>query len=336
MARKPSLKQTIERLIAKQEPAIAKAFMDAIKDITDRVQLKAIVDSLELGDINAALRAFNLEVSAFRTLERAIQQAYEEAGVAIMGALPTFKDERDARIVVRFDVRNLRAEAQLAQHSSNLITRILEDQRAAIRERLTEGLVAGQNPRSTALDIVGRVNAATGRREGGLIGLTQQQSRAVARAREELSSVETLSDYLQRQRRDKRFDRTIAKAIKTGTVPDAATRDKIVGRYSDSLLQLRGETIARTETMEAINTAQTEAWRQMNEAGAIPLEELRKVWVATRDSRTRDSHRYLNGVAVGLDERFSNGLMHPGDTSGPASEVINCRCTMVIRVMEGA
>jgi len=28
-----------------------------------------------------------------------------------------------------------------------------------------------------------------------------------------------------------------------------------------------------------------------------------------------------------MGERFSNGLMYPGELGGPAEEVINCRCT---------
>lgn len=57
--------------------------------------------------------------------------------------------------------------------------------------------------------------------------------------------------------------------------------------------------------------------------------DVEKQWLAALDSRTRGSHRHLDGETVKLDEEFSNGLKYPGDTDGPASEVYNCRCTLV-------
>lgn len=57
--------------------------------------------------------------------------------------------------------------------------------------------------------------------------------------------------------------------------------------------------------------------------------KLRKKWLATRDERTRDSHASINGEVVDWDKPFSNGLMFPGDPSGPAAEVYNCRCALV-------
>ena len=54
--------------------------------------------------------------------------------------------------------------------------------------------------------------------------------------------------------------------------------------------------------------------------------------MATLDSRTRDSHRQLDGEVVGDDGKFSNGLRYPGDPEGPAAEVWNCRCTLVASI----
>lgn len=54
-----------------------------------------------------------------------------------------------------------------------------------------------------------------------------------------------------------------------------------------------------------------------------------KQWLAALDPRTRGSHRHLDGETAELDAEFSNGLKYPGDPDGPASEVYNCRCTLV-------
>jgi hypothetical protein len=61
------------------------------------------------------------------------------------------------------------AEAIFIQHDPEIV----DDQRNMAREFLRAGLEKGANPRTTALDLVGRV--VSGKREGGIIGLTQSQ-----------------------------------------------------------------------------------------------------------------------------------------------------------------
>ncbi len=52
---------------------------------------------------------------------------------------------------------------------------------------------------------------------------------------------------------------------------------------------------------------------------------------ATLDARTRDSHAKVDGELTAVDEKFSNGLMFPGDPHGAAAEVCNCRCALLQR-----
>ena len=56
-----------------------------------------------------------------------------------------------------------------------------------------------------------------------------------------------------------------------------------------------------------------------------------KQWDATLDGNTRESHSQVDGEIRELDKPFSNGLMFPGDPSGGAAEVINCRCALLQR-----
>lgn len=56
-----------------------------------------------------------------------------------------------------------------------------------------------------------------------------------------------------------------------------------------------------------------------------------KVWHTT-SGKPRKSHARMNGESVGLDEKFSNGLMWPGDPSGDANEVAECKCSLTIIV----
>jgi len=52
-------------------------------------------------------------------------------------------------------------------------------------------------------------------------------------------------------------------------------------------------------------------------------------WVSGYDHRVRKTHAELNGVIVKVGNRFSNGLLYPGDKEGSIGEWINCRCTTI-------
>lgn len=81
---------------------------------------------------------------------------------------------------------------------------------------------------------------------------------------------------------------------------------------------------ARTAMTGAHNAARLENYKHAESMGI----NLVKQWVATLDSRTRDSHRWLDGETVAVGERFSNGCRYPGDRTAAPEEFWNCRCTM--------
>lgn len=85
----------------------------------------------------------------------------------------------------------------------------------------------------------------------------------------------------------------------------------------------RTKTIARTEGHRIQQASAADAQQAAKDRGA----DVVKQWDAALDGKTRPSHRMVDGEIRELDEKFSNGLMYPGDPNGPAAEVINCRCT---------
>lgn len=85
----------------------------------------------------------------------------------------------------------------------------------------------------------------------------------------------------------------------------------------------RAKTIARTEGHRIQQTSSRDAQEAAKKKGA----DVVKQWDAALDARTRPSHARVDGEIRELDEKFSNGLMFPGDPSGGAAEVVNCRCT---------
>lgn len=85
----------------------------------------------------------------------------------------------------------------------------------------------------------------------------------------------------------------------------------------------RAKAIARTEGHRIQQTSARDAQYAAKKKGA----DVVKQWDAALDGRTRPSHARVDGEIRELDEKFSNGLMFPGDPSGGAAEVVNCRCT---------
>lgn len=85
---------------------------------------------------------------------------------------------------------------------------------------------------------------------------------------------------------------------------------------------------ARTAVTGAQNAGRMDSYTAAEKMGI----ELKKEWLATLDGRTRHSHAVLDGEKQDNDKPFSNGCMFPGDPSGPAAEVYNCRCTLIAEI----
>ena len=95
-----------------------------------------------------------------------------------------------------------------------------------------------------------------------------------------------------------------------------------VKKQAGVISSFRAKTIARTESHSAAMTSNQVA------AQSTGLD-LKKQWVSSRGERTRPDHREANGQVVGMDENFIVGgepLFIPGDPSGSAAQIINCRC----------
>ena len=85
--------------------------------------------------------------------------------------------------------------------------------------------------------------------------------------------------------------------------------------------------IARTEGHRIQVQSAMDACHKAKDKGADVLKQ----WDSTLDGATRESHQAVDGEIRELDKPFSNGLMFPGDPSGGAAEVINCRCALLQR-----
>jgi hypothetical protein len=122
----------------------------------------------------------------------------------------------------------------------------------------------------------------------------------------------------------------IAQAIADGTAAGESTAE-IAARIRDVFAQAsryRSLLIARTEIASAANGALF--------AGAVQSGvATHKVWLTAADDRVRDTHGAAAGQTVLVSASFVVGgasLRYPGDSNGPAKEVINCRCTQSFTV----
>ena len=88
---------------------------------------------------------------------------------------------------------------------------------------------------------------------------------------------------------------------------------------------------------EILRVIDTEAHRDYNagvyNAAKASGKAPRKKWYTMMDDRVRDSHRYLHGMVVGLDDLFytedGDSALYPGGFDLPENNC-NCRCVVTL------
>jgi len=129
---------------------------------------------------------------------------------------------------------------------------------------------------------------------------------------------------------DEVFD-LVAHEVATGVnlgegIPELRARiDTVLSTTGSERWSNRATVIARTEAIGALNAGRAEAFRAVAEED--PDQELERVWLATDDHRTRNTHQEADGQRVPLGQPFLVGgfeLAFPGDPNGPPQEVIQC------------
>jgi hypothetical protein len=209
----------------------------------------------------------------------------------------------------------------LSNYVFNLIRELSKDQRLAIQDILLEAFKYGGHPYEQAREI------------RKMIGLTRAQAQAVRNFRRMLEgSPKEMQQALSRMLRDKRFDSTIARAIKTGVALPKEKIDAMVDQYYRRYLDYRARNIARTESLRASNMGQRELWRQAQQQGYLPTARTRRVWLVARDERTCESCKEIPGMNPGgvrLNEPFKTP---DGPSDGPPLHP-SCRCDCALEFL---
>ena len=300
------------KLLDQTWPGVRSEFVAAMRQARAGVDMKALEAAIARGDVDAAFRALRFDAADLFKTDTAITAAMIAGGTYQMGAFQhaTRRAPIASRVVQSFGGRNERAERIARDLGSRLVTEVVDDTRVMIAQTIRAGLEAGAGPLRTALDIGGRV--VNGKRQGGLVGLDSRRA-----------------GWVQNYR---------AKLLAEGR-PQSQI-DRMAQRYSNKLLRQRGETIARTETLKALNAGRQEALDQLieNPNNDVRAEDVVRAWDSTGDARTRETHAAADKQdPVPQGQPFIVGgysMMYPGDTSlgAPAGETVNCRCYSDVRI----
>ena len=315
----------LQALLASGEATIAEQFFAALLVVQNSIDLDALAVLLEQGRLDEAFRVVGRAAAQLGT---SWSDVYTHAG----RDTARFMNREMADLVISFDQTNARAVRVMQENQLRLVREFTEAQRRATNQAMLRGMQEGLNPRAQA------------RAFRDSIGLTQTRERWVDNYRRNLSELD--SRALGRELRDRRFDRTVRRAIDDGKPLSQAKIDKMVERYRERMLKYRSEVIARTEALKATHQGVGEMYDQAIEAGELDPRQLIAIWNTAGDERVRDfstgaqtSHASMHNQERMHGEPFTSGAgntaMFPG-TFGIAMEDIQCRCVRSMRILTPA
>lgn len=346
-AAKPS---DIEALAEKLEPALARAVRDLIKDHVGSVDLDKLEEALKSGQ---SYKVLDIVGSVDPVKAQAVRDALQNAvwaGGALATQSPVLNEARFA-----FQRLNPHLITWLEGYSLNLIRDIGDGTRAAVRSALVDGMTKGVNPIQQARQIKQAV------------GLTENQAKAVQNYRKELETFHTkrnakswglgnerstqgginvhrvdpktgkpIDGIEHRRLRDQRHDGQLQRAIDTRKPIKPEVIDRMVDRYQAKMIQARAQTIARSESMRALNAGTHEAWRQAVEDRKVSGNLVRKFWKDAKTEREclecRSLARDQPKRGIPMDAEFVS--KHSGRRYKTAPAHPNCLCHVFYRVFE--
>lgn len=304
----------LESLIAGAEARFQTEFLSIVAALSTRIDIELIVTLMERGRI----------IEAFEIVEKAaarLGSVYTETFIRSGADTARWLNANVQEFTFDFDRVNDGAVNAMQQNKLRLVRGFTDTQRKATQQALLAGIEAGDNPREVA------------RKIKNSIGLTPHQEQWIRNYEAELRGGNRAA--LERQLRDKRFDRTIARAIEEGKPLSDSQIEKMVARYRAGALRYRAETIARTEALRSVHEGSAEMYRQAVEDGTLQADQLTREWNTKIDERRRPSHAKMHGQKRIVGEMFESGAGHrtlnPG-AFGVASEDIDCRCVVSTRI----
>jgi len=282
--------KTFHKIADALAPEFEKRIKTSLDEFRDLVDLRDLLTAIATGDEEKIMGTIPWKefLSNDEDLHDAIIEAVKEAGVASKAQLKAMLERtgRDTETYASFSGSDPRVVRYARKRTAFLITEVTESSKEAVRQAIGDLNEGTDDPRSVAQ----RIQDA--------VGLDTRRANAVDRYRD---------------------------ALEQAGVPDDRI-DRRAEAYRDRLLAQRADTIARTESINAVNAGQQEGWDQAADRGEIDRKTAKKVWIVTPDDRLCPRCEELAGQAVGIDEQFDTD---EGRIDGPGLHP-NCRCSMAL------
>jgi hypothetical protein len=281
--------------------AIVRRFRDSV----DKDQLRRGLRNVNLNEALAAFPFFNsaqpetVEVwqGYAKSLERSYEAIINESGNDTLRRekLP-FKFRIEKRLTDLSVPPNPYSIRWIEQRAGELVQEISLSQRNMVQELILRGYESGERVEDIMEKLIDP--------ELGRIGLLKREEKAIQKL------IETM--------------------MALGAKKEAI--DKATIKKRRHLLRMRGERIARTETIEAQSKGVEDSWRVVSEAGGMEAGTMKEWSAANESDRTCPICQELNGKQVPLGEPFWSSVLNRSIDRPIAHP--SCRCTMLLVVPE--
>lgn len=299
----------VQRRVNGLTPEIASAILRGFVYLRKVMPERELAFIVSRGDIDTLIHVVLGERvldAAFAPVRQAVQGSIVSNARYLVRDIPINKAAQQT-VGLGFNMLNPRIIDAVRILDTRVMQTLKNDVRETVRAFVENGLRDGASPRSVARDI------------RQVVGLGPNQEKAVSNFRKMLETGDR--EALKRLLRDKRFDRTLLKALgKDGTGLSSEQIVKMTEAYRKRMIAFNAETNARTAALQSMQLGQRLSMEEAIANGALDRSRLMKRWVGVMDSRERPSHRVMEGQTVPFDQPFSNGQMIPGE------EEYNCRC----------
>lgn len=295
------------RLLGSADRAVSRAYrrhvLPAFNRLIDNTNMSALERAVSDNNVEAAYLAI-----PWKTFLEDIKDFHDDVLIPLVNeGIEVAKDELDKELRKQQEDPVLayaqeRAREWSEGNSARLVVGISLPAEQAIREIIAEAIRSGEGVKTTARKIRQH------------IGLTPQQSTALANYRMQLEKVFAEEASLSALNRRYRLVRVTQTDLVRRTVND------LVDRYHRSQIRWRAEVISRQETLHSTRVGQQLYWESAVNNNLIEADRWEREWVTTIDDRRCETCEEMDGERAEIGGTYRNAYEY-------AEAHILCRCS---------